>query len=626
MIDVFKVGVHIGMTTNSSQVIATMMRELLGVRVAAGEVEKSLHSIGKAALGAAAVFVGWEVGKSILHAIEHNRELNRELEKTKQLGGIWVENIGAVRSQAIQTQMDAPTTTYSNNVRLAREIGMTLGHPDAALPMLTEAAKAAFVVSHATGENQETIMKNIMRTADSRGHIFKMGADGKEHVDPAMLHEEIEAASKALILGQGFITSGDLLQAAKMGGLASRGQSAGVFYPTITESSIMLGASKTGVAETGLIQQFIGGTMTKKVAEHLTEAGLLHPGEWHSGKSGGVVVKAGVAQRFAGVNSDPQAYFSTGEGAAAIKHYAEKNHITNMMAILQLFGRQTTQRLVADFMGNAPQFERAREIFGGIGSISSQYKELMAHDIDANMIAVSAAWKSFMEAFSDAGAPLVITILHDLTAAIQFLAHATAEHPETARALILLAGGISALTVLGGSITIFMVAWAPFLGGIRLLVGMSATIATVGTGLGAVAAGFAAIAGPLSSIVGLIGLGVGSDAYIKKQQDDINKNNPYGPMGHNPFTKRFWLGSPTANPDTVKPGEDHPTYDRNYQPNKPGKQSWNSNGVMVVHVANAGDIGRHISGGMADGTSRPQSGPTYEDYRYGLPSPGFAIG
>lgn len=625
MIDVFKVGVHIGMTTNSTQVLQAMLRELAAVHMSARNVEKSLGNIAKVAIGVGAVFIGWEVTRGLWHAIEHNRELNKELEKTKQLGGAWAANIGITRAQAIATQGEVPTTTFSNNVRLAREIGMTLGHPDAALPMLSEAAKAAYVVSHATGEDQEAIMKNIMRTADSRGHIFKVGSDGKEHVDPTMLHEEIEAAAKALILGQGFIKSGDLLQMARMGGLATRGQSADVFYPTGVESAIMLGASKTGVAETGLIQQFIGGTMTKKIAEHLTEAGLLHAGEWHSGKSGGVVVNSGVAQRFAGVQSDPQAYFATGPGATAIKEYADKNHISNMMAILQLFGRQTTQRLVADFMGNAPQFDRAREIFGGIGNISGQYKELMGHDLDTNIIAISAAWKSFMEAFSDAGTPAVIHILQTLTGAIQWFARATAEHPEAAGRLIELAGGIAALTALGGGITVFMVAWSPFVGGIRLLVGMSGAIATVGTGLGAVAAGFAKIAGPLGTIVGLIGLGAGSDAFIKHQQDEIEKNNPNGPMGHDPFTKQFWLGSPTAKPEKQSMDDWHPTYDRNGNPNPmPGKQSMNA--PIYVHVINVADIGRGVTGGLADGMSRPSSGPTFQDYRYDTPTPGFAIG
>jgi hypothetical protein len=599
---VFKVGVHIGMTTNSSQIIATMMRELLGVRVAAGEVEKSLGNIKTAALGAAAVFVGWEVGKSIWHAIEGNRELNKELEKTKQLGGAWAANIGAARQQAITTQGEVPTTTFAENVRLLREVGQNLGHPDAANAMLSEAAKAAFVVSHYTGESQEDIIKNLMRAADARGHIFAMGADGKEHIDPAMLHAEIEAAAKGLILGGGFIKSGDILQESRMAGLAGRGQAADVFYTTGVESAIMLGASKTGTAETGLIQQFIGGTMTKKVAEHLTEAGLIHRDEWTSGKSGGVVVKSAVAQRMGGIEADPQAYFSTGEGAAAIKEYADKNHITNMMAILQLFGRQTTQRLVADFMGNAPQFDRARQIFGGIGNIDSQFKELQGNDLDTNMISLAAAWKSFMEAFSDAGAPLVIHILQDLTGAIQFMARATAEHPDAARKLIELAAGIATLTALGGGISIFMIAWSPFVGGIRLLVGV-AGLATLGASLSGVAAGLAALAAMPAAF------------------DWLNKSlfpgggGGRGNQGPGPHPLVNPFGSDTTAPPVIG----------RHGPNA-FKTGMNDSGVMVVHVANAGDIGRSIAGGMADGTSRPQSGPSGEDYRYDLPSPGFALG
>lgn len=610
MIDVFKVGVHIGMTTNASQVLSLMLRELTGINLAAGKLEKSLGTIRTAALAAGAVFAGWKVVDGLWHAIEHNRELNKELEKTKQLGGEYAANISQTRAQAVKTQGEAPTTTLSNNVRLAREIGMTLGHPDAVNSMLTMAAKGAYVVSHATGEDQETVMKNLIRSADSRGHIFKMGADGKEHVDPSMLQEEMNAAVKGLILGQGFINSGGVLQMARMAGLAGRGQSSDVFYSTGIESAIMLGASKTGVAETGLIQQFIGGTMTKKVAEHLTEAGLIHRDEWTSGNSGGVVLKSQVAQRMGGVQADPQAYFSTGAGAEAIKTYADKNHITNMMAILQLFGRQTTQRLVADFMGNNPQFDRARSIFGGIRSIDSQYKELQANDLDTNIIQVTAAWKSFMEAFSDAGVPLVIPILHGLTDGIHALMLGVAEHPEAARLLIGLAGGIASLVALSGSIKLFSIAIGPFIDGIKLLVGLGPGISKVGAGLSAVSLGLSDLVAPVAAIMGILKLGSDAETPANRSALDAlsraRRGLDGGPNGatHDGF-------GPDGRPETIQPA--------------PGKQSMND--AIYVHVANAGDIGRGMIGSLSDGASRPSSGPSYPDYRYDLPQPGLgAVG
>jgi hypothetical protein len=630
VIDVFKVGVHIGMTTNSSQVLSVMLRQLLGIEVAASKVQGMLGKIRTAAIGAGMVFAGWEVTKGLWHAIENNRELNKELEKTKQLGGDFAKNIGATRAQAIRTQGDVPTSTLAGNVRLAREIGMTLGHPDAANSLLSAAAKAAYVVSHATGEDQETVMKNIARAADARGHIFRMGADGKEHVDPAMLNAEIEAAVHGLILGQGFINSGGILQMAKMAGIAGRGQDANVFYSTGVESGIMLGASKTGVAETGLVQQFLGGTMTKKVAEHMTEAGFFRAGDWHSGGSGGVVVNPGVAKKFAGVLSDPQAYFGTGDGAVAIKRYADKNHISNMMAILQLLGRQTTQRLVADFMGNNPQFDRARSIFGGMDSVKKQYDELMGNDLDTNIIAVTAAWKSFMEAFSDAGVPVVIPILHGLTDAIHFFMVGVAEHPDTAGALIGLAGGIASLTALGGGITLFLIAWRPLVTALKFLTGLQALAATgagvsaVGTGIGEIAAvsGLAALGGLLSGVAAGLGVIAGTVLGIQWLADKFGPRNPDGtPSNHYnrnvaPGQRdRLHPADPSLNFDGTD-GTSSPTPWHNFH--TPGKQS------MGDVYLDGRKVGYILADHIADQLGRSQSGGNSPDIRVGALMPGSA--
>jgi hypothetical protein len=336
------------------------------------------------------------------------------------------------------------------------------------------------VISNYTHEEPENIIKNLVRTADARAQIYTMGADGKEHVDQAKLTAELNAAAKGLILGGGFIKSNDLLQFARQASAVAKSQTPEAFYANGVEAAIAMGAAKLGTAETSLMQQFIGGTMTKKVAEHLTEAGLLHSNEWHSGKSGAVVVNPSVATRFQPMLQDPIAWLSTGEGGQAVKAYAQKEGISVIASVMQLFGRQTTQRLASEAMSNQPQFARAREIYGDIPSVAAQYNELHNHDLDTNMIEIAAAWKSFMQAFSDAGTPLVIPILHGLTDAIHELTSLTADHPDVVRGLTGLVVGLSGLTVLGGSLTVLNVCWAPLAGGLRMLVGIQGLAATGG--------------------------------------------------------------------------------------------------------------------------------------------------
>ena len=389
-------------------VLGGIMRGMFGLHDAADKLTSRLSGVKAAAVGALGVFAGAEALKGLWNLIKAGSELNKQLERTKQLGGDFASTIGTQRANDFAASDTARVITPAEAQKLTTEVGTTLGHPQEAMAMIAEAAKAAFVVSHFTGEDQDEIIKNLVRVADARGQIFTKDASGKEVVDPAKLEAEFNAAAKGLIVGGGFVTSSDLLQTARQGGPAARTETAEAFYAAGVEAAIQMGASKTGTALMSLFQQFIGGTMTKKVAEHLTDAGLLRPGDWHSGNSGGVVVAPGVASRFQAMMQDPQKFFADGAGAAKVDAFAKKEGISPMMAVFQLFGRATVERLVADFMSNAPQFARARQIFGGIDSVHSQYNELVKNDYDTNATALSASWQGLMQAFGDPGVPIAM--------------------------------------------------------------------------------------------------------------------------------------------------------------------------------------------------------------------------
>jgi hypothetical protein len=496
----YKIAVGIAMSSNGNGVLSELMKGLLGVHVSAKQLEEQLGRVRMAALGAFGVMAGVKAIEGIWKIVEASKELNLQLERTKQLGGDFAASLDATRRAAFATSYAVPTTTAADNVRLARELGTTIGHPGEALSILPDAAKAAAVVSHYTGENAEDIIKNLARVADARGQIYSAGADGQEHVDPARLTAELDAAAKALILGGGFLKSSDLLQAARQAGAAVKGQTPEAFYAAGVEAAIAMGASKLGTAETGLYQQFIGGTMTAKVAENLTSAGLLHLGEWHKGKGGGIVVNPSALKRLQPMMADPVEYLTSGDGAKAIADYAAKNGIDKMMAIFQMFGRQTVQRLVSEVTSNAPQFKRAREIYGNIPNVADQYSELQAHDLETNIKSLNAAWASFMQALGDAGVPAAITILHGLTDAIHFFTAAVEAHPKTAALLLDVAG---ALAVLGTVLSGLAVAGA-IRGGLSLLGGGGGVAAGAAAGGGSVLAALRT-GGPAAALAAALG-------------------------------------------------------------------------------------------------------------------------
>lgn len=612
------------MTTNASGVISTLLKDLTGLHIKAGEVEKGLNQIRTAALGAGAVFVGWEVGKGLWHAIENNRELNKELERTKQLGGDFAKNLPQTRAAAFQTSYDAPTSVVADNVRLARELGATVGHPDQVPSMLTEASKAAYVISHYTHENEEDIIKNLVRVADLRGQIYTTGADGKEHVDPAKLIAEFNDAARSLEVGGGMFSSKDLLQFARQAGAVAKAQSPEAFYVDGTEAGIAMGASRLGTAETSLMQQFIGGTMTNKVAKHLTEAGLLHSNEWQSGKSGGVVVNPGVAARFQPMMQDPVAWLSTGEGSQAVKGFAQKEGISVIAAVLELFGRQTAQRLASDAMSNQPQFARAHEIYGNVPSVAAQYAELHNHDLDTNLTEVAAAWKSFMQAFSDAGTPLVIPVLHGLTDGIHELTKITADHPDAVRGIIAVTGGIAGLTVVGGSLVVLNTCWTPLANGLKLLVGVQG-LNTAGTAIGAAATSLGSL------VTALEPFAVGGAAFLAiaalmGQLHDVagfgGKNGSFGPATGGPASGAAPGNGYTTRPAGVAPMPGDPDF-RIPLPPPSGNQQQGSSGPIPVHVVNGRDLADGVGNAWANQMSRPPTGTSAPDLRMGPLMPGL---
>ena len=589
MIDVYKIGVSLGFQTNGQQVLSLLLRDLGKVHASTEDIHRNL----KLVTGALALMGGAAVLRGLWAVVEASRDLNKELERTKQLGGDFAANIANTRAAAFNATGSVPTSTASENVRLAREIGVTIGKPQAAEEMLTAASKAGYVISHFTGEKQEDIIKNLTRVADLRGQIYSQGADGKDHVDPVKLMAELDAAAKALILGGGFIKSNDLLMLSRQGSSISKSQTPESFYGAGVEAAIAMGAAKTGTAETGLFQQLIGGTMTKKVAEHMAEAGLLHDGDWTSGRSGGVVVKPSVAARFEPMMKDPVAWLTTGEGGAAMKQYAAKEGVSSIAAIFQLFGRQTVQRLVSEITSNAPQFARAREIYGAIPSVEGQYAELQKNSLDTNIVALSASWKTFMEALGEAGVPAAIVILQNLSGALHTMAMAAAENPNVAAWMMGIVGGFAALAAVGGGITLVAAAIGPIAAGLT-------TLATAATALASAPAGLLAIAGIIAKIGGNNETPAARGALDQLRRDRGNGLMPDVGDGLTPQNQSFRRPAPAnGNGGSATP--------------------------ISVHVVNGRDLARGTASYLGHQADLPNAGPSKFDGRMGRSYPSNTV-
>jgi len=625
MADTFKVLIELTMATNALGVIGALSKDLGGIQKKMEELGLSAGRLGAAMGGAFAVWGGIKILEGLKSLVEQAKELNSELEKTKQLGGDFAEHIDATRKNSIATTFSVPTSTASGNVKMSREIGVAIGHPEEADAILPFAAKLAAVASNYTGENKDEMILNIVKTAEARGQIFTMGADGKEHVDPVKLQKEMDAEYKGLVLGGGMTTSADFLNVAKQGGPAVKSMAADVFFGPNVEAMVAMGAQKFGTSLMSLFQQFIGGTMTKKVGENLITAGILTEQDVIRGPHGAFRLDPKSAAKFKPLQEDPVAWAETGEGAKGIANFAAKEGITQMQAVFSLFGRQTVERLMSDLLSNKPQFERAREMYGHIQGVEPAYKEQMANNVSMNVDAFQATLKTFMEVLGATLMPTAIKILQDLTAGIQYLTKAVVDHPDAAKNLLLLAGAVGGLAVIGGTLTLGAVFFGPLLtmggwlaGPIAAAAGVGATgIGAALTALGVAVAPFAIAGGIIVGFAAILGFlaKLGSDAESAPNRLKMEQNR-----------KDMTVTSPTQM-------ETHDGYDASGNP-VPERHSWNvtpasQNNKQIAFVNHTYLDGRQVASNTNyynyRTTATPATGPSDPGNRGLGPSPYFAI-
>ena len=450
--------------------------------------------------GAAAAWAGTAALRGMWHLVEAAKDLNKELNRTRQLGGEFAATVAQARMTAFRTWFSVPTTTPDQNVRVQRELATQLQNPQAAADILPLAQRTAYVISNYTGENVEDIVKNLAKVADLRAQIFSRGPDGQEHVDAAKVMTEFNGAMRALLLAGGFVKSNDLVQMARQAGVPAKGMTPEAFYAAMAEMAVSQGAARAGTAVTSLYQQLVGGTMTQRTAEEMERMGLFHPGDFSVRKGGHVVVSRSAEERLQReVGPDPIGYI-TGplNDLMTAKGMSQQD---KLLEVFRLFGRQTTQRLVAEALSAEPQFARARSMFGTIPNVDSQYQMLQSQDLDTNIKSFEAAWKGLMQALGEQGIPVAIGILHQLTDALHAMTAWTVAHPDAAAALFKVAAGLSALTALSGSLVLFAFFLGPLATALRVLVGIGGL---VGLTMRIGALGFAI--SRMTGITGLVGL------------------------------------------------------------------------------------------------------------------------
>ena len=534
MIDVFRIGVHIGMTTNSGSVLGILMRDLMGVNGAVSALSKNLGTMKTLAVGALATFAGVEALRGIWSMVEASKELNKQLENIKMQGASsnrdrdYLGRVGELRQRAFDTSVVVPQITPSENVKILNEASNQFGI-DAAESLSVKLAQLEAQLKRAgKGGNLQAGLKGL----DQIGGIFSTGPDGKEQFDAVLIGNLLDKMRRGISASGGMLGPQDYLAWAKQAGLSAKQMDSDAIFGFITEALIAMGSSRAGTATGSLYQQMIGGTMTQKVAAELKKHGLID--SYQVGRGGEIIPQS--------ANIKEKALFEKNEfqwinDVVVPKLQAEGMNPRQVLEeVSHLFGRATTQRLVGEMINNKPQFERTAELFKQAMDIEKAMDELNKNDLDTNLRGLEGAWRGLMEAVGEQGVPVAISMIHGLTDVIITLEQAAANHPGTTRLLLELASALAALIATGGALTVISVALGPFTAAIRALGAVNIASAAAGVaGLEGATAKLAAVnflgaAGGILALVGALG------GLIWWLGSNVNEHSKGAPRGGKPYS------------------------------------------------------------------------------------------
>ena len=592
MQEAWQVGVRIAMAVDGMNLLADLTRHLgLGHDLAKG-LTSELGNVKVAALAAVEAFAGFKALEGLAHLVK-DFDLNTELTK------IAVNNQVApdkTLDLAVKTMNAVPGTTLSGNVKMIGELGSQLGGFDEVEQVMDKVAKLAKRLQFMTGEDMNESSVKAAKFADLTGQIFSEGPDGKEKVDPHKFAAMMDVVARISSASGGMLGPADLLAFAKQAGVPIRNMSEDAMA-AMGEAMVAMGASRAGTAETSLLQQFAGGQMSQRTAKAMVDDGLIREGEYDVGRGGQVVVHRDASDRLAKQASDP-AKLAADIAEKLAADGKDKQGI--MLELFRLFGRQTTQRLMADLIQGAPQMERFKENYGKAQG-TDQAEATINKSAEQTMNSFTAAWKSLMEALGNAAAPVWMPAMNGLAEVVRRIATAVAEHPNIAAVVLGLAGSIAALVALHGTMTLASVA----IGVLSRALGTQG-LATAAASFASGGAGFAGLTGLISLLgavtkiaaVGMMGYEAGK--WIADKTDITNKS--WGPVDRamNWAYRQTGLDGSGSLPEAAPRGGMAP----------PNGQANAQNGPMPVIVTNGRDLSRGVTAQQAREAARPDAGPT----------------
>lgn len=462
------------------------------------------------------------MGDMLVHFVTNGIKAAGELSHEQSLlrrAGTSADVINEATRRAWETFHTVSGTQVAANLRLFGELRSQVSSDKQALEILPEIARMGLLMQNETGQKPDHLAQTVMRALEQRGQIF--GAD-HHTMDLDKVRAELGMMYQAMTVSHGLLTPASFLNFMQQAGPAGMAMTPDAFYRIMPTAMQTMGAFRGGTAIASLFSQFVGGVMTQRTAEELTKLGLMDASKVHVKRGGHVTIDPGAIPGFDMHN--PFAFFA-GEDSPFQK--AVRAHKGNSAEALEgvldpamtqelyrALGRETTRRLVAEFVALAPTFERDHKLRMGAMDPTSAEREAQN---DPNMRATQfgAAVNGLMVAMGGPALDSAMDAIKSITAALTKLGEFAQDHPDAAKNIMeygfklgLLSLGIgvfgSALAVIPSMVRLTGMAWGIFTFGTALAGLPMSTLATLPGAMQAFGAAAIALRASL-----LVGAGVG---------------------------------------------------------------------------------------------------------------------
>jgi hypothetical protein len=330
--------------------------------------ESALKNLKVAAWSAAGIFAGWEAIKGIKHLADHAKDLSHELVQIKKLNAdMSAKDFARVQEWAFGMPGRVPGTTSVEALKTYGAIQSMFGK-DQALAMGDSIARFGQVLGNQKGDwsNTSDQVLKMIRSGDLLGKFV----DATTHkVDIDKLQKFLDLGTKVINATHGMVNPQTWFQMAQQGGPALSNMSdQGLLSMAMAAQG--MGGFRSGTAMTSLYQQMIGGKMFKYQADELSNLGLV--GKDFTVGHGGRIVwgKGALDTPFTRmIQKDPL------QASEMMREALEKGGFTSIETqvpeLFKMLGRQTTQRLMHDFLRNFPQMIQERpRLEGGMGVLA----------------------------------------------------------------------------------------------------------------------------------------------------------------------------------------------------------------------------------------------------------------